>query len=73
MNECTKPRPNHRRYLEVLRRMTPQERLRKAFELSQFSRTLFVEGLRRLHPDASAEEFQRVLLERLERCHNRNF
>jgi hypothetical protein len=53
--------------------MTPQERLRKALELSQFSRTLVVAGLRRLHPDASAEEFQRVLLERLERCHNRNF
>lgn len=29
-----KPRPNHRRYIEILRRMTPEQRLAKAFELS---------------------------------------
>jgi len=68
-----KPRPNHRRYLEVLRAMTPEQRLLKAFELSAFSKALFVEGLRHRFPDASAEEFRRLLLSRLERCHNRNY
>ncbi len=68
-----KPQQNHRRYIEVLRRMTPEERLRKAFELSGFSRELFVKGLRKRHPDASPEEFQRILLERLERCHNQSY
>ncbi len=69
----TKPRPNHRLYVRVLRRMTPEERLRKAFELSKFSRDLFVQGLRSRYPDLSEDEFREILLERLERCHNQNY
>jgi len=68
-----KPRPNHRIYLEVLRAMTPEQRLLKAFELSEFSKALFIEGLRRRFPDATEEEFRRILFERLEKCHNRNY
>jgi hypothetical protein len=68
-----KPRPNHRRYIEVLRRMTPEQRLAKAFELTDFARQLFIEGLRQRYPEASAEEFHRILLARLEKCHNRNY
>jgi hypothetical protein len=68
-----KPRPNHRRYLEVLRAMTPEQRLLKAFDLSAFARALFEEGLRKRFPDASAEEFHRILLARLAKCHNRNY
>ena len=29
-----KPRPNHQRYLEILRALTPQQRLEKAIELN---------------------------------------
>ena len=68
-----KERPNHRRYIEVLRRMTPEQRLRKAFELSEFSRALFVEGLRKRHPDLAAEEFATLLRSQLDKCHNRNY
>jgi hypothetical protein len=68
-----KPRPNHRLYLEVLRSMTPEQRLLKAFELSEFSKALFIEGLRQRFPDATAEEFRRILFDRLEKCHNRNY
>jgi hypothetical protein len=68
-----KPRPNHRRYIEILRSMTPEQRLRKAFELSESSRALFVAGLRQRFPDATEEEFRRILFERLEKCHNRNY
>jgi hypothetical protein len=39
-----KPRPNHRAYLEVLRSMTPGQRLQKALELSELGRALFLEG-----------------------------
>jgi hypothetical protein len=35
-----KPRPNHQRYLEILRRMTPERRLLKSFELTEFLRQL---------------------------------
>ncbi|MEW5928437.1 MAG: hypothetical protein AB1941_13295 [Gemmatimonadota bacterium] len=68
-----KDRPNHRRYIEVLRSMTPEQRLRKAFELSDFSRALFVEGLRKRHPDLGAEEFATLLRSRLDKRHNRNY
>lgn len=66
-----KPRPNHQRYLQTLRRMTPEQRLLKAFELSAFARDLFLSGLRRRFPDASEEELRRIYLERLVQCHKR--
>jgi len=53
--------------------MTPEERLRKAFELSDFARSLFLQGLRRRFPDASEEQIRRIYLDRLSRCHNRNY
>ncbi|HSR67044.1 MAG TPA: hypothetical protein VLU25_03815 [Acidobacteriota bacterium] len=68
-----KPRPNHRIYIETLRKLTPEQRLAKAFELSEMSRRLFREGLRRRFPELSEEEFHRLYLERLELCHNRNY
>lgn len=36
-----KPRPNHAKYIEVLRSMTSEQRLNKAFELSDLTRQLF--------------------------------
>jgi hypothetical protein len=68
-----KRRPNHAKHLEVLRRMTPAQRLAKAFELSDFTRRLFYIGLRKRFPDASAEELHRIALARLAKCHNRNY
>ena len=68
-----KPRPNHRRYIQVLRQMRPDQRLAKAFELSEMGKRLFREGLRKRFPDLDEEAFHRLYLERLEKCHNRNY
>jgi len=68
-----KPRPNHKEYLKVLRRLSPEARLQKAFELSNFSRELFRQGLRRRFPDKSEAEIRQIALDRLDKCHNRNF
>jgi len=68
-----KKRPNHGRYLQILRAMTPEQRLLKAFELSAFSKALFREGLRRRFSEATEEEFQHLFLNRLAKCHNRNY
>jgi hypothetical protein len=68
-----KPRPNHQRYLQVLRAMTPEQRLLKAFEMSAFTKALFREGLRKRFPDLSEEAFHKLYLERLALCHNRNY
>ena len=68
-----KPRPNHRLYIRTLRRMTPQQRLNKAFELSAMVKELFLIGLRQRFPDLPEDEFRRLWLKRLEKCHNRNY
>jgi hypothetical protein len=68
-----KPKPNHRLYVETLRRMTPEDRLLKAFELSEFSKSLFIHGLHKRHPELNDDEFRKLLLERLKKCHNRNY
>jgi hypothetical protein len=68
-----KPRPNHAQHLAALRRMTPAQRLEKAFELSEFTRQLFYIGLRKRFPEASPEEIHRIALARLAKCHNRNY
>jgi len=67
-----KPRPNHRQYLKALKRMGPQRRLLKAFELSGMARELFAHGLRRRFPSLLEEDLHRIYLERLAKCHNRD-
>jgi len=51
--------------------MSPEKRLLKAFELSEFARRLFIHGLRKRFPDLEESEFNKLLLERLNKCHNR--
>jgi hypothetical protein len=68
-----KTKPNHKFYLKILREMTPEKKLLKAFELSSFSKELFIQGLRQRFPHLTEEEFHQLLLERLEKCHNRNY
>lgn len=68
-----KPRPNHALYMAILRRMTPDQKLGKVFELSEFARNLFLDGLRQRFPEASEETLRQIYLARLARCHNRNY
>ncbi len=63
----------HRVYIEALRRLGPEGRLQKAFELGKQGRELFVAGLRRRHPDLPEHELEELLRERLSLCHNRNW
>lgn len=53
--------------------MTPEQRLMKAFELTEFARALFVAGLRSRYPDASEEEIRKMAAQRLAKCHNRRY
>ena len=45
----------------------------KAFELSEMTKALFRDGLRRRFPDLSERELHKRFLEGLARCHNRNY
>lgn len=66
-----KPQPNRDIYLRALRRLTPEQRLLKAFELTELSRELFRAGLRERFPAASPQELQSIYLERLVRCRSK--
>lgn len=68
-----KPRPNHACYVEALRRMTPEQRLRKSFELTEYARRLRVAGLRAQFPNATTEQIKHMAAQQLLKCHNRNY
>ena len=65
--------PNHKIYLQTLKNMTPEQRLQKAFELSSLTKDLFLHGLRKRFSDKTEEEIKAIYLERIEKCHNRNY
>ena len=68
-----KNRPNHILYIQTLRRMSSEARLLKAFELTELSKQLFLSGLRKRFPNLSNAELFKICLERLAKCHNRNY
>jgi hypothetical protein len=53
--------------------MTPGQKLQKVFELSELGKSLFRAGLRQRFPEATEEELHRIFLNRIEKCHNRNY
>lgn len=53
--------------------MTPSQRALKCFELSEMSKRFFIHGLRKRFPNLPEAEFHSLLLERLAKCHNRNY
>ncbi|HEX42048.1 MAG TPA: hypothetical protein ENN81_08310 [Phycisphaerales bacterium] len=65
--------PNHAVYIRLMRRLTPEQRLAIALDLSEFSKWLFIEGLRKLYPDLPLAQFGQLVRRRLEKCHNRNY
>lgn len=68
-----KPRPNHEETIRVLRRMTPEQRMNKALELTESARDLFRQGLRARFPNLDEPSLHRLFLERIGKCHNRNY
>ncbi len=61
------------RYIQVLKRMTPGQRLAKAMELSDLGKRLFLHGLRRRFPAMDDRQIHAEYLKRITRCHNRNY
>lgn len=68
-----KPQPNRRVYIDALRRMGPEARLAKAFELSEMTHEALRAGLRQRHPHATPEELEELFRQRLDRCRSRTF
>jgi hypothetical protein len=53
------------RYLDTLRRMTPEQRLLKAMELTEECRDLYLAGFRSRYPGLSEAEVKRLAVAQL--------
>lgn len=60
-------------YINTLRKMSPEQKLKKACELSDFTKMLFRNGLKKRYPDLNDEDLRRKLIERLTKCGNSNY
>ena len=68
-----KQSPNHKQYLITLSRMSAEQRLLKALELSAITKELFMTGLKKRFPDKAETEIKEIYLQRLAKCYNRNY
>ena len=63
----------HKAYLDALRRMTAEQRLLKALELTRLVRDLHLHGFRRRFPQHSEPQIREIFFGSLKRCWNRNY
>jgi len=68
-----KPHPNHHLYLKTLERMTPEDHLKKVFELSAMTKALFLHGLQKRFPEKGESEIKELYLKRIVKCYNGNY
>ncbi len=68
-----KKKPNHKKYMDILKKMSSEQKLLKMFELSDYSNKLLWYGLKNKYPDLTDDKIKKIYLERLIRCHNRNY
>ncbi|MGI8952560.1 MAG: hypothetical protein ACR2FN_13370 [Chitinophagaceae bacterium] len=65
--------PNHKQYLTTLNKMSAEQRLLKALELSAITKELFLSGLNKRFPNKTKSEIKEIYLQRLAKCYNRNY
>jgi hypothetical protein len=66
-----KAEPNRAKYIEVLRRMTPEQRLAKAFELTRMVRELARAGIAGRNPGLDPSAIDRLTREHILRWHSK--
>jgi len=68
----SKVEPNRKQYIEILRKMTGEERMRIAFELFEMAKDIMIEGMKTQNPHIKLKEIQQEVVRRMMRCHRRN-
>jgi hypothetical protein len=66
-------KPNREAYVESLRRLGPDGRLRVAIELTEATQRMLRDAIATRHPELPEAERHRIYLERLRQCRNRNY
>jgi len=62
-----------REYIKIVRKLTPEKKLEKCFDLNEFTKALFLTGLRNRFPNLSEDEIKKLYLKRVAKCHNLNY
>jgi len=65
--------PNKQRYHEILRGMSPQEKLQKSFELTDLVKAAQKAGIRKRYPQLCDHEIDRLMMERQKSWHNQTY
>ena len=64
---------DRKKYLEIIRNMSPENRLRKCFELNELTKQLFLTGLKDRFPDLPEKKIKEIYLKRIDKCRNLNY
>lgn len=62
-----------KKFISVLQGMTPEQRIQKAFELTEMCKDLLRIGLEIRFPEKTKDELHQLFLKRLDKCHNKNY
>ena len=65
--------PCQEMYYNIVRNMTPEQKIAKVLELTELSRKLMKEGLKIQFPNKTENEIHLLYLDRLKKCHNSNY
>ena len=65
--------PSKEKYHQILKAMSPQDKLLRVFELSELADSAFKAGLKNRYPRMTDDELHQLYLDRRLKCHNRNY
>jgi hypothetical protein len=63
----------NKKYDSILKKMSYEEKALKMFELSEYSKKLLWFGLKNKFSELHETELKKIYIERLIKCHNRNY
>jgi hypothetical protein len=64
---------DYKEYINMMRKLSSEERLKKSFELTKLTKKLFIKGLENRFPRLSEKEIKKIYLRRISKCHNLNY
>ena len=59
--------------IEIYRKMTPQQRIEEAIQLTDLTYEIMKEGIRHQNPEADEKIIQKLAFERLQVCRKKGF
>jgi hypothetical protein len=65
--------PDHIEYIRLMRKIPPEDKLKKSFELTELTKNLFLAGLKKRFPELPESDIKKIYLKRISRCHNLNY